>query len=308
MADPSSPSNKIEVNASASAKADPLKIRVHNKGADVAHVGTAVTTPKADKSVKVVKCPTYKTLCSALFQLAKREDELGTAEFCHRIINPTAAWTGGVINDHTTVVGGGDPNAHVEDTEFRMVGTNHFFDTEYIEAGYALSRMGLGPDLVWLLYLSIKRTVESGVPEYILDNIRTMAAAMTLPITIGHTILEGKPTRDLESALEQLRRKGTGQDAADLMKSLKALFARKSFENPPNANGMWLGEMIANNYGSIGEFARKYCRSIPADLPDECSDDPEAQARAARQKADLEQLKHLPKLEPRPPFVPPPKK
>jgi hypothetical protein len=299
MADQSQSSDKLELDVPPDPSRAPLEVRVNGKGTHLAHVATAVTTPKADKSVKVVKCPTYRTLCYALFQLAEREDSLGTYKFCRAIINPLGAWTGEVINDHTAVVGGGDATKNVEDTEFRMEGTDQFFDTEYIEAGYALTRMGLGPDLVSMFYVVAKRTVESGVPEYIIDNVLFVGSALSFPALATQAAVTGKPSPALGAAAENIATKLTGEDVKKLVPKIKALVKRKSLENPPNSNGLWLGELIANNYVSIGDFTRKYCRKQPADAPLVCSNDPKDVALVA-------QLKNLPKLEERPPFVPRP--
>lgn len=213
-------------------------IHITKEGGHLAFVVKVATTPKADSSVKVVECPKYKTLCQALAELGAIEAKSGTEKFCRDIVDVKALFTEAKLAfNHNPITGGGDPaDPSVEDTEFKnpdtplVNGAPMFFDTEYIEVGYALERQGFPPDAAMLLWVGVKRTI-GGVASTgeVLSNSVDWAKA-------------GGPLSD-----------------HDVKVMPDEFFPGTGVNHPPNANGLALGRHIAQNYKSIDDFVKFFC-------------------------------------------------
>ncbi len=200
-----------------------------DKGPVLLKVGTVTTTPAANNKPKPVVCPSYKTLCQALKELAAYERAEGD-KFFDNVIDFGRPFTKGqVVVHHHPIEGGGweavppikgmiNPIGQaegIEDTEFRdpRPTTPYFVDIEYVEVAYVLRKRGQNPIDFYLGWTGVFKPLKN---EF--DNLIH-------------------------------RYKGEPPETSSPL------------SHKPNRFGIDLGKMIAERYENLTAFTEAYCKN-----------------------------------------------
>lgn len=200
-----------------------------DKGPVLVKVGTVTTTPAANNKPKPVACPSYKTLCQALKELAAYERAEGP-KFLDNVIDFKNVVRGRVVVNHHPIDGGSwqdvppiegminpiGQGEGIEDTEFRdpRPTTPYFVDIEYVEVGYVLRKKGYDPIAYYIGWAGVF-----------------------------------KPGRN---KIMNLIKWMKGEDETETSSPLS---------HKPNLYGLLMGKMIAEKYLNLTKFTEEYCKN-----------------------------------------------
>lgn len=169
---------------------------------------------------EVYNCKRHKTLCMALNELAKFEENEGTDVFCDNVIKFNADLTNIMSLNHHYVTGGGNPK------------DNNIESTEFITFGFPRIERG-----IWYHY----EIEPPEFPLYVDIEYVEMAYALTrMKLPIAHSAYYSW------NSLKQVAQLWPGVGGTN-------------FGHIPNKYGFILGNYIANNYDSIRAFANDWC-------------------------------------------------
>lgn len=171
-------------------------------GQELVRVTSVTTTPKRDSAPKPIACPTYKTLCQALQELAAYERKEGEQKFIDNVLNEAKVFKGEAVINHHPISGGGSdehgPVKGMEDSEFKEPRLPYFVDIEYIEIAYALRKRGMNPydfHVGWVGFKNIWSPIKNAVNAMLGDPERSGTTSLAhrpnrLGVEIGKLIAE----------------------------------------------------------------------------------------------------------------------